>query len=402
MGRYGKYGLGLLLIPLMALGSALSVWAGAEVGQGQAPAGVSTDWWTRAQAQIRQAEYRPSPATADTSDRSATVQAPNRAHNFRTTFTPEGVRVVPRTTTRPDWGWGLALTALGALGDLRQPEPAQLRLNGQRVELVRGTLTEWYLNDERDLEQGFTLHEPPPGGAGATELVLRLAVHGSLVGSSGGDGAALAFADQDGKPILHFDHLLAVDATGRELPARFGLGERSLEITVATAGARYPLLIDPLATSPDWTAESDQKNAFFGASVSTAGDVNGDGFADVFVGSLSYDGDQENEGAIAVYFGSSSGLNLIALQIRQPSNQVNANFGRSVGTAGDVNYDGFADVIVGADNYDNGQTDEGRAYVYHASFAGLSPTPDWTAESNQAAATINMMFLQCIYRLLRT
>ena len=39
-------------------------------------------------------------------------------------------------------------------------------------------------------------------------------------------------------------------------------------------------------------------------------------------------------------------------------------------TAGDVNGDGYADVIVGAPDYDNGQTDEGRAFVYHGSAAG--------------------------------
>ena len=41
-------------------------------------------------------------------------------------------------------------------------------------------------------------------------------------------------------------------------------------------------------------------------------------------------------------------------------------------TAGDVNGDGFSDVIVGAYSYDNGETDEGRAFVYHGSAAGLA------------------------------
>ena len=55
-------------------------------------------------------------------------------------------------------------------------------------------------------------------------------------------------------------------------------------------------------------------------------------------------------------------------------------------TAGDVNGDGYADVIVGAPNYDNGQTDEGRAFVYLGSAAGLAAAPAWTAESDQASA----------------
>src|SRR5205814_6312768 len=51
------------------------------------------------------------------------------------------------------------------------------------------------------------------------------------------------------------------------------------------------------------------------------------------------------------------------------------HFGVSVSSAGDVNGDGFSDVIVGASDNDTGGTDAGRAYVY---FGGASPnaTPD--------------------------
>lgn len=46
----------------------------------------------------------------------------------------------------------------------------------------------------------------------------------------------------------------------------------------------------------------------------------------------------------------------------------------------------YSDVIVGARYYDNGQTDEGMAFVYHGFALGLNATVDWTAESNQAGA----------------
>ena len=57
------------------------------------------------------------------------------------------------------------------------------------------------------------------------------------------------------------------------------------------------------------------------------------------------------------------------------SNQDRAHFGNSVGTAGDVNGDGYADIIVGAPHYDNGQEDEGRVWVYHGGPDNLSTTP---------------------------
>jgi hypothetical protein len=140
-----------------------------------------------------------------------------------------------------------------------------------------------------------------------------------------------------------------------------------------------------LSTSPDWTAESNQADARFGYSVSSAGDVNGDGYSDVIVGVDGYDNGEINEGGAFVYHGSSSGFSSSADWTAE-SNQAEALFGQSVSSAGDVNGDGYSDVIVGAHYYDNGQTDEGRAYLYHGSSSGLSSSADWTAESNQADA----------------
>jgi hypothetical protein len=140
-----------------------------------------------------------------------------------------------------------------------------------------------------------------------------------------------------------------------------------------------------LSTTPDWTAESDQVSAWFGISVGTARDVNGDGFDDVIVGAQLYDNGQTDEGGAFVYHGSAFGLSITPNWTAE-SDQADASAGRAVGTAGDVNGDGFDEVIVAAFFYDNGQTDEGRAFVYHGSASGLSTTPDWTAESNQAGA----------------
>ncbi len=129
--------------------------------------------------------------------------------------------------------------------------------------------------------------------------------------------------------------------------------------------------------------EANQANANFGYSVATAGDVNGDGFSDVIVGANYYDNVESNEGAAFLYYGTAAGLNPAPLQMEV--NQVNAYFGWSVGTAGDVNRDGYSDVIVGAYGYDNGQTNEGAAFLYYGSIAGLNTTP-LILESNQASA----------------
>ncbi|MCD4812817.1 FG-GAP-like repeat-containing protein, partial [bacterium] len=140
-----------------------------------------------------------------------------------------------------------------------------------------------------------------------------------------------------------------------------------------------------LAGAAAWTAESDQAVAYFGVSVASAGDVNGDGYSDVIVGARDYGNGENNEGRAYVYHGSSIGLAATENWTAE-SDQVNARFGISVASAGDVNGDGYSDVIVGAYRYDNGETDEGCAYVYHGSSGGLSGTAAWTAESNQIDA----------------
>jgi len=139
------------------------------------------------------------------------------------------------------------------------------------------------------------------------------------------------------------------------------------------------------AGSPAWTGESDQASAEFGGSVATAGDVNGDGYGDVIVGAHFYTNGQSFEGRVFVYHGSAAGLALSPAWSAE-GDQTQADFGYSVATAGDVNGDGYSDVIVGARAFDAGQSDEGRAFVYHGSASGLNAAPAWTAEGDQASA----------------
>ena len=108
-----------------------------------------------------------------------------------------------------------------------------------------------------------------------------------------------------------------------------------------------------------------------GESVSHAGDVNGDGYDDVIVGALQAGGDK---GEAYVYHGSASGIDTT------PSSTLvgevaGDRFGRSVSGAGDVNGDDYDDVIVGAWQWGGAK---GRAYVYHGAQGGVGTTPSTT------------------------
>jgi len=93
---------------------------------------------------------------------------------------------------------------------------------------------------------------------------------------------------------------------------------------------------------------------YFGTSVSRAGDVNNDNFDDVIVGAY---GLNSNDGRIYVYFGGSTMNNTIDVSI---SGSGAGDFGYSVSDAGDVNSDGYDDVMAGAPS-----SGSGSFFVYH-------------------------------------
>jgi Ca2+-binding RTX toxin-like protein len=126
---------------------------------------------------------------------------------------------------------------------------------------------------------------------------------------------------------------------------------------------------------------------YSGFSVSSAGDVNGDGFADMIVGAPFADPNDTQSGAAYVVFGKASGfaaeIDLSSLDgtngFKLSGIDVYDYAGISVSSAGDVNGDGFDDLIVGADRGEGGGIDNGESYIVFGGAFGATVVTTGTA-----------------------
>jgi len=116
---------------------------------------------------------------------------------------------------------------------------------------------------------------------------------------------------------------------------------------------------NPMNTDADVTMYGENKYDHFGFSVSTAGDVNGDNYDDVIVSAVGY---SSHTGRAYIFYGDSATSMDNTADVTMEGEASDNYFGEWASNAGDVNNDGYDDVIVGADGY-NSYT--GRAYVYY-------------------------------------
>ena len=134
--------------------------------------------------------------------------------------------------------------------------------------------------------------------------------------------------------------------------------------------------------------------------VATAGDVNGDGLDELLVFSGLYDGDASNVGRVRAFYGgrypSANPFGSYGLpDPDEPNWEVagtafNERLGSEATGVGDVNGDGFDDVLVQSDGYENGEAFEGQLRLYYGSDTGLSTTPDWEFETNVASSSLSL------------
>ena len=158
---------------------------------------------------------------------------------------------------------------------------------------------------------------------------------------------------------------LVVGAPGYDLPMAFTgrayVVRRLLRVGQAPRTARFK----PISTAPFGDN--------LGFSVASAGDVNGDGLDDVLMGARGSDAAAIQAGRVYLFLGPVTGSQVDDADA-VISGTAFEEIGRSVSAAGDLNGDGFGDVLVGTGI--GGPLDEGRVYVFNGPISGALTLAD--------------------------
>ncbi|WP_345738692.1 IPT/TIG domain-containing protein, partial [Prosthecobacter algae] len=323
-------------------------------------------------------------------------QARNAGQQWTTQFDGRGFLAKPKAA---EWQWGLELRSYGFGQQQRavQGKPV-VKAEGQRLSYQwDADVQEWFVNDQRGLEHGFTVARRPAGAAADAALEVVLGTRGTLKASVAADAQTIYFRDGVGAPVVTYAGLKVWDADGQVLPSRFVAGpEGGIILRVDESAARYPITIDPiaqqaylkpLAESLGYAGVGDQ----FGYSVAVSGDT-------VVVGAIyenssstginsTPDEGSPNAGAAYVFVRSAGTW---SQQAYLKASQITAgdNFGFSVAVSGDT-------VVVGANEEDSGSTginstpNEG-VYNSGAAYVFVRSSGTWSQQAYLKASEVTM------------
>lgn len=327
------------------------------------PEGISPEDWSAICAAYDVGRYAARPSGNG-------YEALNPGQQWRTFFDGRAFVTAPESG---GWTWGLELKGYGFAGyeeELTLSECFHAR--GEQVGYRwDATLEEWYKNDARGLEHGYTLHRRPCGLGGV--LTLTLAVRGDLDPVVSRDGRGINFENSQGAVVLTYSGLAVVDAEGRELDARFALEGEYLRLSVAENGARYPVTIDPVAQQAYLKASNSGAEDLFGWSVAVSGATAVVGAPGESSSSHSVNGGQNDNTAYAAgaayVFVRSGGVWSQQAYLKASNSEAYDYFGWSVAVSGDIVavsalWEDSNAIGTDGDQTNNNAPDAGAVYVF--------------------------------------
>ncbi len=187
-----------------------------------------------------------------------------------------------------------------------------------------------------------------------------------IVGAPGnrkGAGAAYVYSGKDGKLLAKFSGEREGDSFGAAVAGDTGKRGSMLIVGAPGAGPDHhgrTYVYKSLTGSAAFSFDAEPSGAALGAMfLSVPGDLDGDGYPDVYASDFSDNGKAPGAGRIYVHSGK-DGRRLFTLTGETPGE----GFGTSPSNAGDVDGDGVPDLIVGSWQYNGAAGSGGRAYLY--------------------------------------
>jgi hypothetical protein len=272
--------------------------------------------------------------------------------------------VMPNGEPAPSWSYALGTPNIQFEQDgapLELAHSADLKLKGNTLIRSWGNARELYEHHHHSLKHSLIVSQRPQGKG---DLLVSFPLLSSARHERGPDGSILVL-DGSGQLRMKWSELVITDADGKRIEARFEVQQDALTMRVQAERARFPLLIDPLATNPAANIDGDQISANLGAAIANAGDVNGDGFSDLLVGQPNYTQNGVKSGRALLFLGSASGIQNTA-SWSLVSGGADDRVGDSLVGLGDVDGDGFSDIVVSAPFAESsgGPSNEGLVWVY--------------------------------------
>src|SRR5262249_29218853 len=145
-----------------------------------------------------------------------------------------------------------------------------------------------------------------------------------------------------------------------------------------------------LHAAPDVTLVGQASGELFGYPLTSVGDVNGDGFADLLIAAISSGANGPGAGRAYVFLGGAVIDTAPALTIDGEAG--GDGLGAYLAGAGDVDGDGYGDLALAAYLNDHGGVDAGRAYVYRGG-PTLQKTPVFTFDGGAPGASLGPVAL---------